>query len=456
MQSSTEWARQTFGDAVLGDARRVKRLVAVAAGACARPAGRITKVFRDTAEREGAFRLVENKSVDAGEIALASHRATARRCAKHSTVFVPVDQTSLSLADHAGTKFSRTGFRSTIQRGMFAMNALAVDAEGTTLGPVALEYWLRPEEKCPKWKHDKRPAHERESHLWRRAIEHTLQVMREHAPDCTPWFQLDRGADFGDVMQLAQQESLLLTVRAAHDRAIEERTTSPLWKRMKSQPVMGQMSVRVPARAGRPARIARLNVRAECWSFRVAQAGKQRRTVRVEMGAVYVTEPHKRDGIEWMLWTTHPLKSFDDAVEVVRGYAMRWRIEEFHRAWKSGRCNLESSQLRSVDAVQRWGAITAAVAARAEHLKLRSRAEPDAPATSELTQLEVDVAIVLSKTKKHKRGDQLTLHQAVHLIALVGGYTGKSSGGPPGTVTIGRGLEDVAVGVRLLAAQQSG
>ncbi len=457
MQRSRAWAEETFGDAELGDARRVRRLVSIGAGVCERPAGRLTRVFGDdSAGLEGAFRFVENSAVDAREIAAASHRATARRCASHERVFVAVDQTSLSLTDRAGSKFGPTGRAPAAHRGMFAMSALALDESGTPLGTTALEYWVRSEERYPGWKRDKRPAHERESDLWRRALHSTLEVMSAQAPQCTPWFQLDRGADFGEVLRLSYEQSLLLTVRSAHDRALEGGIKGHLWPRMKSQCVMGQMSVSVPARSDRPARIARLNVRAQRWRLRVARACSQRRTVWIEMWAVLVTEPHKRDGIEWMLWTTHPVRSFEDAVEVVRGYAMRWRIEEFHRAWKSGHCDIESSQLRSVDAVQRWGAITAAVAARAEHLKLRSRAEPDLPATEELTRNEVDAAILLSKTRNHRLGDNLTLHQAVELIARVGGYIGKRSGGPPGTANITRGLDRIDAAATILDLQRSG
>ena len=70
----------------------------------------------------------------------------------------------------------------------------------------------------------------------------------------------------------------------------------------------------------------------------------------------------------------------------------------------------------------------------------------------------VYAAIVLSETKRHQPGDQLTLGQAVELIAEVGGYTGRrNSGGPPGTTVISRGLNDVLVVARVLSrAQKSG
>mgnify|MGYP000479316922 CR=1 FL=1 len=57
-----------------------------------------------------------------------------------------------------------------------------------------------------------------------------------------------------------------------------------------------------------------------------------------------------------------------DAIEVVRAYTRRWRIEEFHRTWKAGACGIEGTRLRAYDHIQRWAIITASVAARIEQL----------------------------------------------------------------------------------------
>ena len=457
MANARSWARKTFGDAQLGDERRTSRLVEVVTGVARRPGGRVTQVFEDPAQREAAFRLIENDAVDAQEVALASHRATARRCRDAGLVYVPVDQTALSLVDREGTKFGRIGSTEARRRGVEAMSALAVDVKGTTLGTVGLQYWVRSDELCPRWKQDKRPAEQRESCLWRRTLESAVATMREQAPQCKPWFQLDRGGDFGDVLSLAHEQDLLVTVRANHNRALDEYGGKRLLTCMKAQRVIGQMTVAVPARAGKPARIARLSVRASKLPLRVAPATKQRRSQPIELTAVYVSESRgPKDSIEWMLWTTYPVKTTADALHVVKAYTMRWRIEDFHRAWKSSHCDIESSQLRSVGALQRWGAITAAVAARAEHLKLRARSEPDVSAETELSRHEIDAAIILSRTKKHRRGDSLTLHQVVDLIARAGGYIGKSSGGPPGTITISRGLDRIDAAAIALAAVRCG
>jgi hypothetical protein len=460
MQSGKQaWADQTFGDAKLGDARRTARLVKVGAQAAARPAGRLTRVFERGAAREAAFRLVENDNVDASEIARASHRATARRCTPESMVYVPIDSTSLCLVDKQQKKFGRIGPKTTVHRGIHATSALAVDMQGKTLGTTALRFWVHSGERAPRWQFDKRLPHERESSLWNRAVEDTLEVLQQQAPGCVPWFQMDRAADFADVLRLAYEKSLLITVRAAYDRAIESGPQyTTLWPRMKQEPVLGYKQIRLPAREHRLARIVELAVRAKKLRFRVADPVTRRRKHWVELYAVYVVESEQReDAIEWMLWTTYPVQSFHDACRVITGYTMRWRIEDYHRAWKKGCCDIESSQLRSVSALQRWSAITAPVAARAEHLKHLSRTEPERDALLELSRDEIDAAIILTGTKKHCIGDALTLQQAVWLVAQVGGYMNRRSDGPPGSQTIARGLEYVAAtALGLAAGRRSG
>ena len=64
-----------------------------------------------------------------------------------------------------------------------------------------------------------------------------------------------------------------------------------------------------------------------------------------------------------------------------------------------------------------------------------------------MTRHEIDALIILQKPKGYKHGDVPTIGEAVRWIADLGGYTGKSSGGPPKTIVIGRGLsrlQDVA------------
>lgn len=161
--------------------------------------------------------------------------------------------------------------------------------------------------------------------------------------------------------------------------------------------------------------------------------------------------PTGEERIEWKLLTNYPVIGFDDCLKVLESYIFRWRVEEFHKTWKSGACNVERSQLRSLEAIKRWATILAAVATRIERLKRLAREQPEMNATHELSRHEVDAAIMLSETKKHAVGDELTLQQAVALIAIVGGHMGRKGDGPPGSITIRRGLELVTPAAQVLA-----
>jgi hypothetical protein len=168
------------------------------------------------------------------------------------------------------------------------------------------------------------------------------------------------------------------------------------------------------------------------------------------------TTPAGEKPLDWMLLTNAPIESLQAARDIVAGYTMRWRIEEFHRTWKTGTCDVESTQLRSRNAVIRWATILSVIAARVERIKRLGREHPDRPATDELSAVEIEVLIALKRRIK-KRSEEIpdatpTISQAARWLADLGGYTGKSSGGPPGSITIRRGFERVRHGVEAVLA----
>jgi len=457
MWNSGSWAAEEFGAARLGDERLRVRLIRIAERFAEQPAGHVTKVLAVGAEREAAFRFVENDRVFTKAIAEASHIACARRCARTKLLMVPLDQSTLSVVDKKGTKgFGRTSANARRRRGLEVMTALGV-ADGVVQGVVAQHWLRRPEKRSPHWKRDARPEQTRESDLWRRALVCAHATLRKHAPGVEPWFQLDRGGDIGAVFRCAKELGVQITVRAAYDRCVEQH--GHLQHALDAAPVLGTYELRVLRGYKRAPRLARIQVRARVVRLRVLVDIRGKKRLALDFNVVRARECKPPPGVEpidWTLITTHPVDCLEDALRVVSAYTTRWRVEDFHLAWKSGVCDVESSQLRSPNAFMRWATIAAAVAARAERLKTLSRSQPDAPALSELSAHEVVAAIVLSETQRFKVGDVLTLEQAVRLIADIGGYTGKSSGGPPGARVIQRGLDRVLPAARVLELTRSG
>ena len=69
---------------------------------------------------------------------------------------------------------------------------------------------------------------------------------------------------------------------------------------------------------------------------------------------------------------------------------------------------------------------------------------------------EIEAVLLLRQPKNLAPGTMLTLGQVVHWIADIGGYTGKSSGGPPGVRIISRALIRVEAVAFALASQRAG
>lgn len=67
--------------------------------------------------------------------------------------------------------------------------------------------------------------------------------------------------------------------------------------------------------------------------------GKQNRYPALDLVVIHACErgaPRTRKPINWKLLTDMPVSSRKEAIEKLDWYAMRWKIETFHKILKSG------------------------------------------------------------------------------------------------------------------------
>jgi hypothetical protein len=420
----------------------------------------VTEVFGNDAERQGAYGLLESRGVATPAVAKGMFQACARRCAGEPLVFCATDGSSLTLVDRSKQKFGPIGSRNFGAQGLKVISALAVSAEGVTLGLTGQVWWVRSKRRPSKHRHD-RKTEQKEIRHWLAAMEQTREVMQSHAPNTRVWFQLDREGDAWPILQQADAGEQWFTVRGNHDRRVLLPNGEKIHLRtlVRRQPIVSRYSLPVAPGPHRQARTATMVVRAckATLDFRDKRTGRHfSKTVNVMLAREHGTTPKGEKPIDWLLLTNRPVGTEQDLQQIVFGYSQRWRIEEFHRSWKSGACRVEESQLRSSDSVIKWATILAAVATRVERLKLLSRQEPDRPATDELSAIELRALKLLrfgkSANKRAAQATVPTLAEAALWIAQLGGYTGKSSGGPPGSVTLARGLTQLHAAARALQA----
>jgi hypothetical protein len=456
-QSVSDWSVEEFGRAKLDDVRWRERLIQMATRAARHPNGRVTEVFTDEAQRQGAYGLLESRSVTPEQVGAAMFLASAQRCASDRFVFVPVDGSSLNITDSDGSKgFGSVGARDMGARGLKVISALAVSEQGVTLGLLSQVWWNRTGPKATR-DHDRRPTSEKETRHWLTAMAQTREAMREHARDTRCWFQLDREGDAWPILYQAGDQDHWFTVRGSHNRRVTQpdgRTTY-LRSVVEAQSVSCKYQLPIVAGPNRTARTALMTVRAATVTLDFNDKRSDRNFAQI-LNVVLACEqspPPGQKPIEWLLLTNHPVETTEDLAQIIFGYSQRWRIEDFHRTWKSGACNVERMQLRSVSASIKWATLLAAVATRIERIKLLSRTQPHLPATTEFTPVELRAILLLRFGRKPPpAGHPLTLAQATLWLAQIGGYTGKSSGGPPGSVILTRAMRDVQAAVRTLEA----
>lgn len=468
MSSIQSWAEEEFDGADLGDRRLNRRASAMLTRMQDNPGGRVTSVFGDPAGQEGAFRFLRNGAVCPEELSRSSFEATMSRLGPREDYVVAVDQTSLAITDRQRSKgMGRIGTDTNEKiSGFQVMSALVVGKGGAVKGLCAQQWWER-EEDCPNWHEDARELEERESALWRRALEEAEESCQAAGLVGRAWYQLDRGADSWHLWERVLDEDLKVTIRSAYNRTLADKK-GYLHDEVASSKVRGYVELILDPsnakRAGhRPSRVRRVAVRSKqvVVQFRRTKPNKGNFSMRLwVVHAREIRPPQNVERIEWFLLTTEPVISFADAVKVLDNYESRWRVEEFHKTWKTAACNVESSQLRSAETFRRWATLQAVVASRIEQMKRVSRATPTASAETLATRNEIDTLIILAHKKKlvpAKRlkwmpGDEMSAEDFVHLVATMGGYTGKSSGGPPGSITIRRGLERLLPAVEALDA----
>ncbi len=140
-----------------------------------------------------------------------------------------------------------------------------------------------------------------------------------------------------------------------------------------------------------------------------------------EVYGVYAGEidpPEGCEAVEWMLLTTEPVTNGEQAQTILRWYTYRWRIEEYHKILKSG-CKAESYRL-SGDSMQVLLGFLTQIAAQLLKMTYLNRTVPEAPASSVLN--EVQIEVLVAKSRKPVTAVDLTVAWGMQAVARLGGY----------------------------------
>jgi hypothetical protein len=161
--------------------------------------------------------------------------------------------------------------------------------------------------------------------------------------------------------------------------------------------------------------------------------GKQNRYPALNLTVIHATErgaPKGRKPIEWKLITDLPARTRSEAVEKIDWYAMRWKIEVFHKILKSGR-RAEESKLRTADRLANLMAVFCILSWRVFWLTMLNRTAPNAATATALASTEIGLLDQLVADAGNRRCRSGTLSFYLIKLARLGGYLARSSDPPP-------------------------
>jgi len=438
-----DWAEEEFGRADLGDARLTERLVDIVRDFYARPQASVPQACQSRAKTKAAYRFFEHPHISMDKVLKQHYAATLGRISRQEVVLAVQDTTTVNYSAHPATEnLGPIGYRLDKGIGLILHDTMTFTREGTPLGLLDVQCWARDEADFGKKKRrHKVPIEAKESYKWLTSFGKVIEAQKQ-CPETTLVSVGDREADIYELFDLAlkQPDGPGLLVRASQNRILAQEQ-GHLWEKVNAQAVAGMQEVCMPRRGKRPDRVARLEVRFAEIILKppTSKAKLQELTVWAVL-AREVDAPEDMEPIEWMLLSTCPVASFDEAVEKLAWYAIRWGIEVYHRTLKSG-CKIEERQLGHADRIEACLAIDMVVAWRIFHLAKLGREIPDVPCTVFFEEAEwkaLNTYITGNPTAPERPP---SLRGAIRMVASLGGFLGRKSDGEPGTKSLWIGLQ---------------
>ena len=336
------------------------------------------------------------------------------------------------------------------QRGMLLHNSLLLSDTGMPLGLLWQSYTVRKDEDFGKSKQrEKLPIAFKETQRWIDHFEQGQSLVAAN-PQLEVVCVCDSEADLIELLQSRREERMHLVLRSRHNRLLAGGDFH-LYERVGNQEVAGCYEARLTDHKTQKVRSATLEIRycpVQLTQHRKVKSKPDRSVVDMfAIEAREVAPPADVDKpVKWVLLTTLPISSFEDAMQVVDYYLLRWLIERFHFLLKSGGAKVEKLQLQSEHRLK--NAITTYSIAAFKALKIRYWAEKSPESSiyeAGVTKLEHEALYAYS----HKKGNKSlifdarkppSIKQYCIVLGKIGGFVPSKRQPLPGFVILSRAL----------------
>ncbi len=460
------WMEREIAGCEFQDTRHGKRFRTLLGQLSERIGGSIPFACQDWASTKAAYRFLSNERVSEEKI-LAGHFGCTRErfsAAGSAPVLVLHDTTEFSyqredpeaigILKKMKTMYASKGLpRYHTTCGVLMHSSLVVTEEGLPLGLAAIKFWTRDKFHGAnalkrKINPTRVPIEKKESYRWLENLKQSTALLAQ--PERIVHVG-DRESDIYELFCAAQEAGTHFLMRTCVDRLAGDGDHT-LADEMREVKVQGLHRIEV---RNRKSEVSEAVLELRYRRIRVLPPiGKQKLYPELALTVLHATErnaPQGRDKIDWKLITDLPVTSHKQAVEKLRWYAMRWKIETFHKILKSG-FKAEEVKLRAAERIVNLIAILCVLSWRIFWMTMMNRTTMQSPPELALTTTEMYLLDELVKDKMRDRLSSPSLSFYLTKLARLGGYLARAKDPPPGNTVMWRGLSrltDIQLGFLL-------
>jgi hypothetical protein len=452
---NSSWVEKEFQTIDFGSKRLEKRFLRVMNDLSQEPEQSLWLASGSRINAKAAYRMIGNKEFTKENILSAHKDATntrnkntlqlinnnnANNNSKNNVLLAIQDTMAVNYDTHK--KMVGLGYNCDKSLGINVHSCLLITPEGVTMGLVDQSTNTRETNKDIQSPHEKqkRKIQDKESGRWLQ----TMQTAQTNAPKNAKLIHIaDREGDMYEWYNLALNTKQSFVIRAKHDRLTPEGTH--IWEEVVRSKPRGQIKLFIAKNSK-----SQTEEREAILTLRYITTEIQRPLNRTEpelpscltVNLVNVAEEDPPEGvtpIEWMLTTNLELTSCEDALRVVDYYRQRWKIERFHFVLKSG-CRIEGLQQHSVDRLEIVVLLYSLISVHIMMLTYLSRLYPELSCELFFSQSEWKMLYRAAKRTTVAPEVPFSMADAIGFVAVLGGFVGAPSDGPPGLKVVWMGL----------------
>lgn len=461
-----KWIEEELDGCVFKDARLGKRLAKLEKQMWNGVGESIPFACQDWANTKAAYRFISNGRINENDILQGHFQSTKERATQAAgAILILQDTTEFSYKREQPQLIGVTrkipgnkgafGLRypAITKCGILMHSSLALTTEGLPLGLTAVKFWTRKKFKGKRaLKKRINPTRisikKKESLRWLTNLEQSTELLND--PNRCIHIG-DRESDIYELFCKADEVKTNFVVRTCVDRLAGDGNHS-IADEMRAVKIRGKHRIEVRDKKGA---ISEALLEVKYRRIKVLPPiGKHKEYAALWLTVIHAKEkikPKNRKQINWKLITNLPVTSNEEAIEKLNWYAMRWKIEVFHKILKSG-CKAETSKLQTADRLANLLAIFCILSWRIYWMTMINRLCPNAPPEIALRKVEIDLLDNLVKLKYKNTLRRNKLSHYLTKIAILGGYLARATDPPAGNIVMWRGLArltDIVIGFNM-------